>query len=64
MRTNISIDDELMKTAMFLSGIKTKKELVEKAIALFVRIKKQEKIRKYRGKLKWEGNLDEMRSDK
>ena len=64
MRTNITIDDELMKTAMSLSGIKTKKELIERALESFIRLKKQAGIRKLKGKLKWEGNLQDMRADK
>ena len=61
MRTNIEIDDQLMKEAKELSGLKTKKEIVEKGLELLVQLNKQSKIREFRGKLKWEGNLDEMR---
>lgn len=64
MRTNIEIDNKLIKSAMTLSGIKTKKEVVEAALILLVRLKKQAQVKKYRGKLKWEGDLQEMRSDK
>ncbi len=64
MRTNIVIDDELMEDAMRLSGVKTKREAVETALRLLVRIKKQENIRNFRGKLKWEGDLDEMRLER
>ncbi len=63
MRTNIVIDDELMRRALELSGLKTKKEVVETGLRLLVRIKQQERLRGARGKLKWEGNLDEMRRD-
>jgi Arc/MetJ family transcription regulator len=63
MRTNIVIDDELMRRALELSGLKTKKEVVETGLRLLVRIKQQERIRRARGKLKWEGSLDEMRRD-
>ena len=61
MRTNIEIDDELIKEAMKLTGIKTKKGVVEAALAQMVSLKKQERLKDLRGKLKWEGNLDEMR---
>ena len=64
MRTNIVIDDELMQQAMTLSRLKTKKAVVETGLRLLVQIKKQEKIKSLRGKLKWEGDLDEMRSDR
>ena len=63
MRTNIEIDDELMAKAMTLSGCQTKRETVEAALALLVRLKSQEKIRAARGKLKWEADLEAMRTD-
>lgn len=49
---------------MKASGLTTKKATVEQALKLVVRLKKQEKIRSLRGKLKWEGDLDQMRIDK
>ncbi len=63
MRTNIIIDDELMRQALLLTGIKTKRAVVEEALSLLIRFKKQSKIRELRGKLIWEGNLEEMRAD-
>jgi Arc/MetJ family transcription regulator len=63
MRTNIVIDDELMANALKLTGLKTKREAVELGLKTLVRLKKQEQIRQYRGKLPWEGDLDEMRTD-
>lgn len=63
MRTNIIIDDKLMKRAMDVSGAKTKRATVEKALNLLVRIKSQQKIKALKGKLTWEGDLDIMRSD-
>jgi Arc/MetJ family transcription regulator len=64
MRTNIVIDDNLMTKALNASGYKTKKETVEEALKLLITMKNQTKIRKYRGKLTWEGDLDKMRTDK
>lgn len=64
MRTNIDIDDELMGRAMSLSGLATKRETVEEALRLLVRLKSQEAIRRHRGKLRWEGDLEAMRSDR
>ncbi|OQW41221.1 MAG: transcription regulator of the Arc/MetJ class [Proteobacteria bacterium SG_bin4] len=63
MRTNIVIDDELMDEVIKLTGVKTKKEAVELGLLTLIRIKKQEKIKQYRGKLNWDGNLDDMRTD-
>lgn len=64
MRTNIIIDDELMKGALKVSGIKTKREVVEQALRLLVRLSKQERIRRYRGKLPWDGDLRAGRRSK
>ncbi|MGH8655619.1 MAG: type II toxin-antitoxin system VapB family antitoxin [Gammaproteobacteria bacterium] len=64
MRTNIVINDELMERAMKLAGLKSKRETVEAGLQLLVKLKQQERLRKLRGKLRWEGNLDEMRRDR
>ncbi len=63
MRTNIVIDDDLMAHAIKLSGVKTKREAVEAGLQLLVKLKEQERIRAARGKLRWEGDLDAMRTD-
>ncbi len=63
MRTNIVIDDELMERVLKLTGIRTKREAVEAGLKTLLRLKMQENIRNYRGKLKWVGDLDEMRAD-
>ncbi len=64
MRTNIVIDDKLMADAMKATGLNTKKEAVEQGLKLLVQRNKQQAIRKLRGKLEWEGDLDEMRGRK
>ena len=64
MRTNVIIDDELMESALRVSGLKTKKDAIEEGLKLLVRLKSQESILRFRGKLKWSGSLDEMRLDK
>jgi Arc/MetJ family transcription regulator len=64
MRTNIVIDDRLMEEALRLTGLKTKKEAVELGLRTLLRLGKQEKIRRFRGKLDWQGDLEEMRTDK
>ncbi len=61
MRTNIVINDQLMADALKATGLNTKKEAVEEGLKLLIRRNKQQEIRKLRGKLKWEGNLEEMR---
>ena len=64
MRTNIVIDDHLMNEALVISGYKTKKETVEEGLKLLIAMRNQSRIRKYRGMLKWEGDLEAMRTDK
>ncbi len=63
MRTNIVIDDSLMAEAMRATGLRTKREAVELGLKTLVRLRKQEEIRGFRGKLAWTGDLDAMRSD-
>lgn len=64
MRTYIVIDDKLMEETLRLTGLKTKTEAVELGLRTVLRLKQQEKIRQYRGRLAWEGDLDAMRTDK
>lgn len=64
MRTNIVIDDQLMSEALKATGLNTKKDAVEQGLKLLIRQNKQQAIRKLRGKLKWEGDLDEMRASR
>ena len=64
MRTNVVINDDLMDSALKASGIKTKKEAIEEGLRLLVQMKNQEKIKGFRGKLKWTGSLEEMRTDR
>ncbi len=61
MRTNIEIDDKLMNDALKATGLKTKKEVVEQGLKALIRLKKQEGIKHFRGKLEWSGDLDDMR---
>lgn len=61
MRTNIVIDDKLMADALKATGLQTKREAVELGLKLLVKRQKQQAIRKLRGQIKWEGNLDEIR---
>ena len=64
MRTNIVIDDKLMEETLRLTGLKTKREAVELGLRTVLRLHQQEKLRHFRGKLAWEGELDAMRTDK
>lgn len=64
MRTNIVIDDKLMNETLRLTGLKTKREAVELGLQTLLRLRQQEEIRGFRGKLEWQGNLEQMRTDR
>ena len=64
MRTNIVIDDKLMKDALRATGLRTKREAVELGLRTLLRLREQARIREFRGKLDWQGDLNDMRTDK
>lgn len=63
MRTNIVIDDKLMRETLRATGLKTKRAAVEEGLRTLLRLSKQAEIRKFRGKLTWQGDLAAMRTD-
>ncbi len=64
MRTNIVIDDKLMNDTLRATGLKTKREAVELGLRTVLRLRQQDQIRRFRGKLNWQGDLDAMRTDR
>jgi Arc/MetJ family transcription regulator len=64
MRTNIVIDDKLMRDTLRATGLHSKREAVETALRTLLRLSKQGEIRRLRGKLDWRGDLNAMRSDR
>lgn len=64
MRTNIEIDDQLMSDVLKLTGLTTKKEAVELGLRTLARLRQQQNIRNYRGKLAWTEDLNELRESK
>ena len=62
MRTNIVIDDRLMDEAMKKAGLKTKRAAVEAGLRLLIQVKSQARIRRLRGRVRWTGDLNEMRA--
>ncbi len=64
MRTNIEIDDKLMKDTLRATDLKTKREAVELGLRTVLLLRQQEKARELRGKITWEGDLDVMRTDR
>lgn len=64
MRIDIAIDDELMADAIKATGARTKKEAVELGLKALIRLKKQEALKGFRGKLRWRDDLERMRTDR
>ena len=63
MHTSVVVDDQLVRQALALSGLKTEQEAIEEALRLLISVKNQSVIRAFRGKLAWEGDLEKMRMD-
>lgn len=61
MRTNIVIDDDLMKKARAASGLHTKREVVTRGLEMLIRLDQQRSIRDYRGRLKNDTDVNELR---
>ena len=61
MRTNIVLDDALIEQARKLTGIKTKKDVIHEALRTLIRLRQQAGVRNLRGKLHWDGSLEEQR---
>ena len=64
MRTNIVIDDKLMRDTLRVTGLKTKREAVELGLRTLLTLRKQGSIRQLRGKLDWQGDLNALRTDR
>lgn len=64
MRINIVIDDKLMEDTLRATGLKTKREAVELGLRTLLQLRQQEEMRRLRGKLDWQGDLDAVRTDK
>jgi Arc/MetJ family transcription regulator len=64
MRTNIEIDDKLMADTLRITGLRTKREAVELGLRTLIRLRQQASLKRLRGKIDWEGDLESMRLDK
>ena len=64
MRTNIVIDDRLMRETLQVTGLKTKREAVEEGLRTLLRLSRQSELRRVRGKLKWNSHLEPMKIDR
>ncbi len=63
MRTNIVIDEKLIADVLLATGLKTKREAVEQGLKTLLMLKQQEAIKAFKGQLKWEGDLEKLRSN-
>ncbi len=63
-RTNVVLDDNLVESCIKVTGIKTRKALIDHALRELLRHEKQTKILDLKGRINWEGNLDEWRQDR
>ncbi len=61
MRTNVVIDEKIIKKALHYTGLKTKKDVINYALQELIKRKERKEILKLAGKLHWEGDLNEMR---
>jgi Arc/MetJ family transcription regulator len=64
MRTNIELNDDLVNKGFSLTGLKTKKDLVNFALSELVRRKNQKKILQLKGNVDWDGDLDQLRQSR
>ena len=64
MRTHVVLDEALVERAKRLTGIRTTRGVVEQALRLLIQLREQAEVRTLRGRLHWEGNLDEMRESR
>lgn len=62
-RTNIVLDTQLVETAMRMTGLKTRRELVDHALRELIRHEEQMKLLELKGQIRWDGNLDDLRAD-
>ena len=64
MRTNIDLDDSLIETAMRLTGERTKRAVVTRALEELIRVEGLRELRTARGRLRWTGDLARMREER
>jgi Arc/MetJ family transcription regulator len=62
VRTNIVLDSKLVEAGLRATGLKTRRELVDFALRELLRHTQQKKLLSLKGKVAWEGDLEEMRT--
>ena len=61
-RTNIVLDEKLVRAGLKATGMKTRRALVDHALRELVRREKQLGLLALKGKVRWEDDLDQMRN--
>ena len=64
MRTTVIVDEKLIQAAMRATGLANKREVIEEGLRMLIKIKRQVGVRRLRGKIKWEGDLNQMRASR
>ncbi|BCL35314.1 type II toxin-antitoxin system VapB family antitoxin [Nostoc sp. MS1] len=62
MKEDFIINEKLIEEAINVTGLQNKQDVIELGLKTLIKLKQQEKIKNYRGKLKWESNLEEIRT--
>lgn len=63
MKDDLLINEKLIEEAINVTGLQNKQEVIELGLKTLIKLKQQEKIKNYRGKLQWDGNLEELRTN-
>ncbi len=61
MRTTLNIDDDALQAAMKFAPNRTKTEVINEALRRFVRAKRRRQLLQFRGKVEWEGDINDLR---
>jgi Arc/MetJ family transcription regulator len=62
MKTMVTIDDQLVTQALAMTGLSTQEEVIMLGLETLIKLKQQSQFKQFKGNLKWEGDLDEMRT--
>lgn len=60
-RTNVVLDEDLVEAGLKITGLKSRRALIDHALRELLRRESQKKILELKGKVQWEGDLSSMR---
>jgi Arc/MetJ family transcription regulator len=61
MRTTLNLDDQALAAAMAYSEGRTKTDVINEALRRFARAKRRKELLRFRGRVRWEGDIDRLR---